>query len=87
MKQFALAVLLVAGLTLVGCGSNGSSNPANINGTWTATLLDSSNNPQFTLGMSLLTSGSDGSVSVNNFTITSPRRALGPLKRRQGPFL
>jgi hypothetical protein len=86
MKQFTLALLLVAALTLVGCGSNSSSNPANINGTWTATLLDSSNNPQFTLGMSLLSSGSNGSVSVSNFTITSPSPCFGTAQTETGSF-
>ena len=37
MKKFAVAMLLMGILTLVGCGSD---NPANINGNWTATLTD-----------------------------------------------
>lgn len=85
MRQFAWALLLGAGLILVGCGSN-SSNPANINGTWTATLMDSSNNPQFTLRMSLVSSGSNGSVSVSNFTITSPSPCFGTAATETGSF-
>jgi len=86
MKQFAFAVLLVAALTLVGCGSNNSMNPASINGTWNATLVDSSNATQFTLGMSLVSSGSNGSVSVSNFTITSPSPCFGTASTETGSF-
>ena len=68
MKQFALALLLMAGIITVGCGSNSSN--ANINGTWKATLTDSSNNPVFTFGTSLVENG-DGSVTISNFTFTS----------------
>ena len=68
MKQFAIAIMLVAGLMTVGCGSNSSN--GNINGTWKATLTDSSNNPVFSFGTSLTQMG-DGSVTVSNFTLTS----------------
>ena len=69
MKQFAVAVLLLVGLTLVGCGSN-SSNPSNINGTWTATLLDSNNTTVFTFGTSLMVNG-DGSLTISNFNFST----------------
>jgi hypothetical protein len=64
MKRLAVAMLLVAGLTLVGCGS---SNPANINGNWTATLTGSQN---FTFTTSIF-QNNDGSVSVTKFTFSS----------------
>jgi len=85
MKQFAWALLLGAGLILVGCGSN-SSNPANLNGTWKATLVDSNNTTQFSLGMSLLASGGNGAVSVSNFTITSPSPCFGTASTETGSF-
>jgi hypothetical protein len=85
MKQFAVAPLLVAGQTLVGCGSNSSSNPANIDGTWNATLIDSNNTTMFTLGMSLLTSG-NGWVTVSNFTIKSPSPCFGSAGTETGLF-
>jgi len=69
MKQFAVAVLLAVGLILVGCGSNNST-PANINGTWNATLIDSNNVTAFSFGTSLVVNG-DGSLSISNFTFTS----------------
>lgn len=67
MKQFAAAVLLVAGLILAGCGSN--TNPGNINGNWNATLMSNGNNTAFTFGTSLQVNA-DGSVSVVNFNFT-----------------
>ena len=69
MRQFAVTLLLVAGLILAGCGSN-SSNPANINGTWNATLTDTNNITAFTFGTSLVVNG-DGSLGISNFTFTS----------------
>lgn len=68
MKQFAVAVLLAVSLTLIGCGS--SSNPANINGTWNATLLDTNNATVFTFGTSLTAMG-NGSLDVTNFQFTT----------------
>jgi len=41
MKKLAGALLLAAGLMLVGCGSN-PSNSSNINGNWIAVLANSS---------------------------------------------
>lgn len=69
MRQFAVTLLLAAGLILAGCGSN-SSNPANINGTWNATLTDTNNVTAFTFGTSLIVNG-DGSLGISNFTFTS----------------
>ena len=69
MKHFALAALLIASLTLIGCASN--SNPANINGTWNATLMSNGNgSPVFTFGTSLSVNG-DGSLTVSNFSFST----------------
>ncbi len=69
MKQFAAALLLAVGLTLVGCGSS-SSNPNNINGTWNATLTDSNNVQAFTFS-TMLVVNSGGSLTISNFTFNS----------------
>ena len=69
MKQFALAALLAMSFALVGCGSN-SSNPATIDGTWNATLLDINNTTVFTFGTSLVVNG-DGSLTISNFRFNS----------------
>jgi hypothetical protein len=70
MKHFALAALLAIALVLVGCGANNSSNPANINGTWNATLLDTNNTTLFSFGTSLVVNG-NGSLTISNFQFNS----------------
>jgi len=69
MRQLAAAMLLVMGLALVGCGSH-SGNPANINGTWNASLIDINDTTIFTFGTSLMVNG-DGSLSISNFNFTT----------------
>jgi hypothetical protein len=84
MKQFAVTILILVSLALVGCGSN-SSNPANINGTWNATLLDSGNNPSFTFGTSLRVNG-DGSVTITNLSLNSNMACFGNAGTATGSF-
>jgi len=69
MKQFGIAVIMLLGLTLIGCGSS-SSNSSNINGNWNATLVGSNNTTMFQFGTSFTANG-DGSVTVSNFNFTS----------------
>jgi hypothetical protein len=64
MKKLAVAMLLVAGLTLAGCGS---SHPTNINGNWTATLTGSQN---LTFTTSLV-ENSDGTLSISKFSFST----------------
>ena len=75
MKYFAMAMLLAAAMTLVGCGSN-SGNPANINGTWNATLTNTNSQTLFSFGTSLVVNG-DGSLSISNFQFTSNEPCFG----------
>ena len=84
MKQFASALLLAVGLTLVGCGSS-NSNPNNINGTWNATLTDSNSVTAFTFGTSLVVN-SDDSLSISNFTFTSNSTCFGSAETESGSF-
>ena len=80
MKMFAVAMLLVAGLTLSGCGS--SSNPGNINGNWTATLTGSQN-------LSFTTSvieNSDGTLSVSKFSFTTNSSCFASGETETGTF-
>src|SRR5579863_2911664 len=83
MKQFAVVVLLVVALVSVGCGSRG--NPANINGGWNATLVDSNDKNFFTLGMSLIVNG-DGTLSISNFQFTSTSPCLVSAETESGSF-
>jgi hypothetical protein len=84
MKQFAVVVVLALGLILAGCGSN-SGNPANINGTWTATLIDSTNATIFTIGTSLVVNG-DGTLAISNFKFTSASPCLVAADTESGSF-
>jgi len=68
MKQLALALLFLVGLTLAGCGSN--SNSSNINGTWKATLMSAGSTPVLTFGTSLVVNG-NGSLNITNFSFTT----------------
>src|SRR5947209_7480433 len=83
MKYFAVAILLVAPLTFSGCGSK--SNPANINGNWNATLVDSANSTLFTFGTSLIVNG-DGSLSISHFQFTSNSPCFTSAGTESGSF-
>ena len=64
MKKLAMALLVTAVMTLVGCGSN--STPGNINGHWTAVLTDTT----FNFGTSVVVNN-DGTLSVSNFSFST----------------
>lgn len=71
MKQFGIAVLLLIGLSLVGCGSSNSiSNSNNVNGTWNATLVGGNKTTMFQFGTSL-TADSDGILTISDFNLTT----------------
>lgn len=84
MKQFAVLILLVIGLALVGCGSN--SNPASINGTWNATLMGNNNTTAFAFGTSLSTTGSNGSLTITNFSFTTNSSCFVSGETESGSF-
>jgi hypothetical protein len=67
--KLPVAMLLMLGLTLIGCGAS-SKNGATINGNWTATLMDTHNTQAFAFNTSLVESG-NGSVSVSNFAFST----------------
>ena len=70
MSKLAVALLLAAGLVLVGCGSN-NSNSSTINGNWTAVLTNSSDESQAFTFTTSVTENNDGTLSVTNLTISS----------------
>jgi hypothetical protein len=70
MKNLAVALVLVVGFTMAGCGSNNSASSTNVNGSWTAMLTDASGNPAFTFGTSLVANG-DGTLTISNLTFTT----------------
>ncbi len=85
MKNFAVATLLVLGLVMAGCGSSSSSNPANINGTWNATLMDANQNPVFKFGTSLVVNG-DNSLSISNFSFSTNSNCFASGETETGSF-
>jgi hypothetical protein len=70
MKQFAVAVVVVMGLVLIGCGSNNNSSSNTVNGTWNASLMSGGNTPVFAFGTSM-TENNDGSLNITNFSFTT----------------
>jgi hypothetical protein len=84
MKQFAVTFLLLMGLALVGCGSN-DTNPANVNGTWNATLLSSNSQTSFAFGTSLSVNG-DGSLTISKFTFNSDSPCFVSGETESGSF-
>ena len=84
MKHFALAALLIASLTLIGCASN--STPANINGSWNATLMSNGNGtPVFTFATSLSENG-DGSLTISNFSFSTNSSCFVTGETESGSF-
>ena len=65
-----MALLLAAGLVLVGCGSN-NSNSSNINGNWTVVLTNGSDGSQAFTFTTSITENNDGTLSVTNLTLSS----------------
>ena len=70
MRKLRVALLLAAGLVLVGCGSN-NSNSSNISGNWTAVLTNSSDGSQAFTFTTSITENNDGTLGVTNLTISS----------------
>ena len=68
MKRFITMALLSMGLILSGCGS-GSHATGNINGTWSATLSNSTLANEF-IFMTHLTVNADGSLGTTSFNIS-----------------
>ena len=70
MKQCLVTVLVMLGLTLIGCGSNNNSKASNVNGTWNASLMSGGAQPVFAFGTSMNVNG-DGSLAITNFKFTT----------------
>jgi hypothetical protein len=83
MKKLAVAMLLVVGLVMVGCGSNSSK--GSVNGTWTATLTDNSQNPVFSFSTALVDNG-DGTLNVTKFSFSSNSSCFVSGETENGTF-
>ena len=69
IKTLALTLMLGMGSLLAGCGA--SSKNANINGNWTATLMDTGGTESFAFSTALLATGSSGTVTIKNFRFST----------------
>lgn len=70
MNRGVLAILLGLALVLGGCGNDNSTNPGNINGTWSATLTNTDSTPAFAF-TTTFTQMSGSSVGVTSLTFTT----------------
>jgi len=61
---------VVLAFVMIGCGGNGSGG-GNINGNWTATLMDTGGTPTFAFTTSFV-QGSGSDLNVVNFSFTTP---------------
>ena len=69
LKTLGLVGILTIGMLAVGCGNNSSS--TNVNGTWSASLVNSSDGSTAYAFTTSLNESSGGSISVTNFKLTS----------------
>ncbi|MFZ0417299.1 MAG: hypothetical protein WAM04_04290 [Candidatus Sulfotelmatobacter sp.] len=77
-KATEITILLVLGLTVVGCGSSSVGGLAsNINGSWTATLTDPNGSIAYQFSATF-TQGTGSELTVTNFTFTSGGSCFGP---------
>jgi hypothetical protein len=85
MRKIWMIGLLSLGLVLAGCGSSNSSGSNNINGTWMANLTDANGNTAFGFSANFA-QASGSSVTVTNFTITSPSPCFPSTTAETGTF-
>ena len=70
MKQFAIAIVLVLGAILTGCGGGTANSAATVTGNWTATLTNADTTPAFTFTTSLM-QGTSTLVTGGSLTFNS----------------
>jgi hypothetical protein len=81
MKKLAVAWLVAAVLTLVGCGGNDHRH-GDINGTWTAVLSNSA----FSFGTSVVVN-SDGTLSISQFSFSTNGPCFVSGETESGSFI
>jgi hypothetical protein len=69
MKHIGILTMVLCALILAGCGSNANGN-GNINGTWTASLMNSNGSPALAFNTSFM-QGSGSDLNVVNFSFTT----------------
>ena len=73
MKQIIILGTFLFAIILAGCGSGGS---GNINGNWTATLMNTNSTPVLAFSTSFM-QGSGNNLNVVNFSFTSSGSCFG----------
>lgn len=82
MHKFSrMVVLLLLGLSMAGCGSNGPQS-GNINGTWSASLTNADGSTAYTFSTTFTDTSSNG-LSITNFTFTAPGPCFSPYTATQ----
>jgi hypothetical protein len=70
MRTSAILALVGMVLALVACGASNQSG-GNINGTWTATLSDTSGSEAFAFTTALIATGASGTLTINSFQFST----------------
>ena len=70
MRQSGIISVVMLALVLTGCGS-GAGGGGNINGSWTATLMNTEGTPTFAF-QTTFTQGGGSNLNVVNFSFTTP---------------
>jgi hypothetical protein len=70
-KPVGMIALLALAIVAAGCGSNNGSNSTNVNGNWSASLMNASDGTTAYAFTTTLTESNSGGVSVTNFKLTS----------------
>jgi hypothetical protein len=86
MNKLRVIGILALALAMAGCGSNSSTGSANnINGAWMASLTNTDGTTAFGFAANF-TQASGSSVTVTNFTITSPSPCFPTTTTETGTF-
>jgi hypothetical protein len=85
MNKLCVIGILALGLAMAGCGSSTNSGSGNINGAWTASLTNTDGTTAFGFAANFA-QASGSSVTVTNFTITSPSPCFPTTTTETGTF-
>lgn len=86
MNKICVIALLALGLTMAGCGSSSNnSSSGNINGTWSANLINTDGTTAFGFSTNF-TQASGNSVTVTNLTFNSPSPCFASTTTGTGTF-
>jgi len=85
MKHFGFAILLGLVLTVSGCGGS-SSGASQINGNWTASMINADGSQAFSFATALRASNGSSNLTINNFTFTTAGTCFNTSASQTGTF-